>query len=292
MTGGLPRMREGDAVDDGEGTGKVVEALQTLKDMQQAINEINSEDSGRLGALQGIWPAGSLPCAWKFRAMRAFTLIELLVVIAIIAILAALLLPALSRAKEQGHRTRCVSNQRQIYYAVMLYAGDSEDRLPPGEIDAPGVNTNGYLTWDQFVLSHGCPTNLLVCPSQKIGSRHYWVNANIRNSQRRYGNSGQSGVMLWGLSLKHATIMKPSDTVALTEVRDANAAYAAGGVSNPGEIWGSMLLANEDATILQYRHLNRETVTLCDGHVESLKSNVLAQVNLEKFYRDKTQVPP
>ena len=97
--------------------------------------------------------------------------------------------------------------------------------------------------------------------------------------------------MLWGLSLKQSVITKPSDTVALTEVRDASAAYAAGGVSNPGEIWGSMLLAYEDASILQYRHLNRETVTFSDGHVESLKSNVLAQANLEKFYRDKTQVP-
>jgi prepilin-type processing-associated H-X9-DG protein len=118
------------------------------------------------------------------------------------------------------------------------------------------------------------------------------VNANVRNSQRRYGNSGQTGVMLWGLSLKQSIILQPSDTVALTEVRDQNATYASGGASIPGDIWGSMLLANEDASILQYRHLGRETVAFCDGHVESLRSNVLMQVKLEKFYRDKTQVPP
>jgi type II secretory pathway pseudopilin PulG len=219
-------------------------------------------------------------------------LIELLVVIAIIAILAGLLLPVLSQAKEQGRRSACISNMRQIYYGVMLYTGDNNDFLPPGHIDAPGANTNGYWTWDQLVLPFGVPTNLLLCPSHKQGTRHYWVNANVRNSQRRYANPGQTGVMLWGLSLKQTAIPRPVDTVGLTEVRDHSAAYAYGGVSRPGEIWGSMLLANEDAWILQYRHLRRETVAFSDGHVESLRSNILTARNLEKFYRDKALVTP
>jgi len=243
---------------------------------------------GRLEVCATVVPPRCAPA----NPSRAFTLIELLVVIAIIAILAAMLLPALSRAKEQARRSTCISNQRQIFYAVLLYAGDHTDALPPGEIDAPGVNTNGYLTWDQLVLPYGAPTNLLICPSHRDGSRHYWVNANVRNGQRRYGNPNQTGVMLWGLSLKQSAIPQPARTVGLTEVRDHSAAYAAGGVSRPGELWGSMLLANEDAWILQYRHLGRETVSFADGHVESLRSNVLTAGNLEKFYRDKTLVPP
>ena len=60
---------------------------------------------------------------------EGFSLIELLVVIAIIAILAALLLPALSKSKQSASKALCISNQKQLNYALSQLALDSDDKI-------------------------------------------------------------------------------------------------------------------------------------------------------------------
>ncbi len=90
------------------------------------------------------------------KAGRGFTLIELLVVIAIIAVLAALLLPALSKAKQQGQKIACISNLRQMQVAWQLYADDHNGWLPrndgggqdAGRFDFKYAWTAGWLYYE------------------------------------------------------------------------------------------------------------------------------------------------
>ncbi len=79
---------------------------------------------------------------------RGFTLIELLVVIAIIAILAAMLLPALTKAKQKGQGIGCINNLKQHQIAWYLYAGDNNERLVAtggSAVLAPAPNLVPYL---------------------------------------------------------------------------------------------------------------------------------------------------
>ncbi len=72
---------------------------------------------------------------------RGFTLIELLVVIAIIAILLAILMPALSRVKEQGKRAACLSNLKQLQLSWGMYADENDDKIVNGEAYGGGDGT-------------------------------------------------------------------------------------------------------------------------------------------------------
>lgn len=81
---------------------------------------------------------------------KGFTLIELLVVIAIIAVLMSILIPTLNTAREQGKRTVCLGNLKQLTLAWIMYADDNNDRLVNGASGGTGKNVSAWVgqAWD------------------------------------------------------------------------------------------------------------------------------------------------
>ena len=75
------------------------------------------------------------------RRGAAFTLVELLVVIGVIALLISMLLPALRKAREQAAMVKCMSNQRQLMQAFLMFAQDHKGRLPGNFTDYNNPDT-------------------------------------------------------------------------------------------------------------------------------------------------------
>ena len=94
----------------------------------------------------------------KTRARRAFSLVELMTVVGIIALLISLLLPALSRARENGRRIVCLSNLRSIAHGCITYAGFNEGHVPAwGQRIAGFARIGEAWNWDGIIGSVGDP---------------------------------------------------------------------------------------------------------------------------------------
>jgi prepilin-type processing-associated H-X9-DG protein/prepilin-type N-terminal cleavage/methylation domain-containing protein len=137
----------------------------------------------------------------------AFTLVELLVVIGIIALLISILLPSLSRAREQAKRVQCSSNIRQFCAAQLMFANDNKGRImdvgnnddmltnevtPPNTRKIKELQTMHQGARDIFVNRYGMPREAFYCPSNPE------VNTDYNWERKTEGNVCVAGYMMIG----------------------------------------------------------------------------------------------
>jgi prepilin-type N-terminal cleavage/methylation domain-containing protein len=193
---------------------------------------------------------------------RGFSLVELLVVIAIIAVLAALLLPALAHAKDRGRQSMCISNVHQQCLAVMLYADDHDDVLPPtaendvngNEVDWPAL-LDPYIEYVEKI--HLCPSDRMSQTNSFGLNELAFVDLTDPNPQP---------------PMHLANFEKPSSSIMLGDIGTADDFKTQRPDTLKLTAPGSTLNDDEDARPAT-RHFNRCDLTFMDGHGEHLMLN-------------------